>query len=213
MTAAPEPRFGDLYRSLAISTVLPLILVLVLQHRFGMPAVQALAIAAVFPLGDIAFGWFRTRRLQPLGVLMLCVISAGIVLSLISGDVRFALIKESFGTGAVALVFLGSLLAPRPLIFWLGRQFSTAGDLQKMAQWDARWEIPGVRRAMRTMTAVWGLGYLLDATGRIVFAFTLPANWTIVLSPLSAIGVTVVLVVWTLAYARRARQRAASHTA
>ncbi|MGH7328936.1 MAG: hypothetical protein ACREJX_11365, partial [Polyangiaceae bacterium] len=93
MATAPAPSFGGLYRSLAITALLPLALVLVLQHRFGVQAVQALAIAAIFPVGDIAVSWVRTRKLEPLGALMLVIIVAGIVLSLISGDVRFALVK------------------------------------------------------------------------------------------------------------------------
>ncbi|MBV8600966.1 MAG: hypothetical protein JO359_05295 [Candidatus Eremiobacteraeota bacterium] len=198
-----RPRFRTLYRSLTINTLIPLALVLVLQRRFGMAAIQALAIAAVFPLGDIAFSWIRSRRLEPLGFVMLVVLVAGIVLSLISGDVRFALVKESFATGIVSLTFLGSLFARRPLIFWLGRQFSTAGDPAAVADWDSRWERPGFRRAMRLMTAVWGIGYLIDAIGRAVAAYALPPNVTIVLSPLSAVGVTLLLIVWTIAYARR----------
>ncbi|MGH7660826.1 MAG: hypothetical protein ACRENA_07930 [Vulcanimicrobiaceae bacterium] len=71
MSATSTPRFGTLYRSLLWSAVLPLALVLVLQHRFGVSLVIALAIAAVFPLADIAAGWYRSRRLQPLGALML----------------------------------------------------------------------------------------------------------------------------------------------
>jgi hypothetical protein len=208
MATAPAPRFGGLYRSLLITAVLPLALVLLLQHRFGVPTVPALAIAAIFPLGDIAFSWARSRRLEPLGALMLVVIVAGIVLSLISGDVRFSLIKESFGTGIVSFVFLGSLLAPRPLVFWLARQFSTGGNPKKAAEWDSLWQYPNFRHSMRVSTAVWGFGYLLDAIARIIFAFTLPASWTIVLSPISAIGVTIFLVLWTIAY-RRARVRAA----
>ncbi|HTX03778.1 MAG TPA: VC0807 family protein [Candidatus Acidoferrales bacterium] len=206
----PSPRFGSLYWSLAITVALPLALVLVLQNKFGMPAIKALAIAAVIPLADILIGWVRLRKLQPLSLLILIVIVAGIVLSLISGDVRFALVKESFGTLAISLAFLGSLLAPRPLMFWLAQQFTSEGNNAKKAQWEERWHsLPGFRIGMRKMTLVWGLGYLLDAVLRVVIAFALPANVVIVLSPLLAIAITLALVVWTIGHVRRAQARAA----
>jgi hypothetical protein len=210
MTAPPPaPRFGSLYRSLAITVALPLAIVLILE-KAGMAAVQALALAAVIPLVDILVGWIRERKLQPLSFLMLVVIAAGIGLSLVSGDVRFALIKESFATIIVSATFLGSLLTRRPLIFWLGQQFSTGDDAAKKAQWEARWQTrQGFRHVMRLMTLVWGLGFLIDAIARVVFAFTLPVNAVIVLSPVSAIVIPIALIVWTLQYGRVATARAA----
>ena len=205
--------FGGLYRSLLISAVLPLALVLILQHRLGMPLVNALAISAVFPLGDIVIVWLRKRRLEPLGALVLVIILGGMVLSLISGDVHFALVKESVATLAVSAFFLGSLLTRRPMIFWLARQFSTGGDPVRVAAWDARWEQPGFRRAMRTLTAIWGIGYLADAIARGIAAYALPANVVVVLSPLSMIGVTALLIVFTISYGRRAQRNAPSPAA
>ena len=207
-TGGTTPSFGGLYRSLLISVVLPLALVLILQHRFAMPLITALAISAVFPLGEIVWTWTQRRRLEPLGAMMLVIIAGGIVMSLVSGDVHFALVKESLGTFMVALFFLGSLLGRRPMIFLLGRQFSTRGDPVRVAAWDARWEFPAFRRAMRLMTAVWGCGYLVDAIARAVAAYTLPPNVVVVLSPVSMIGMTALLVVFTLSYARRAQRNA-----
>jgi intracellular septation protein A len=210
MTNPPLPQFGSLYRSLAITVVLPLGIVLALQNFFHVPAIQALAIGAIIPLAVILVGWVREHRLEPLSFLMLIVIAGGIAASIVSGDVRFALIKESFATIIVGATFLGSLLAPRPLIFWLGQQFSTGNDAAKKAAWETRWQTrPAFRHGIRVMTLVWGLGFLLDAVARVVFAFTLPANAVIVLSPISVIVITVGLVLWTLRYSRAALARAA----
>lgn len=200
------PRFGGLYRSLAITTLLPLVCVLALNRRFGMPLVEALAISAVFPLADVALTWMQKRRLEPLGAMMLVVIVSGVAASLLTGDVHFALIKESFGTLVTSLIFLGSLLTPKPLIFWLGRQFSTGGDPERIARWDGLWENPRFRRGMRFMTAMWGLGYLLDAFARGIAVYMLPPSAVIVLSPVSVIAVTLVLVIWTLRRSREAQR-------
>ncbi|MGH7660827.1 MAG: hypothetical protein ACRENA_07935 [Vulcanimicrobiaceae bacterium] len=61
---------------------------------------------------------------------------------------------------------------------------------------------------MRVLTAGWGLGYLADAIARVIAAYTLPPNLVVVLSPLSMIGVTLLLVLWTISYSRRAQQNA-----
>ena len=79
MSTAGAPRFGTLYRNLLWSAVAPLALVLVLQHRFGVSLVIALAIAAVFPLADVVVTWHRSRRLEPLGALILVIIAFGVV--------------------------------------------------------------------------------------------------------------------------------------
>ena len=206
MSTVATPRFGELYRSLAISVVLPLAAVLVLNYRFGVPLVEALAISAVFPVADIARGWFVKRRLEPLGALMLVIIVAGVAASLLTGDVHFALIKESFGTLATGLIFLGSLLMPKPLIFWLGRQFSAGGNPEKIARWDSLWEVPRFRAGMRVTTAVWGLGYLFDAVLRAVAAYTLPPAVVVVLSPISVIVVSLLLVLYTVNRSRQAQR-------
>jgi intracellular septation protein A len=208
-TAAVRPRFGGLYRSLIINVGLPFVVVQVLL-RNGTPPVRALAIAAVFPFVDALVGIIRQRRFDPIAVLSLLVIIIGIGTSGISGNPAFAIAKESLFTGVFGIVFLGSLFAKRPMIFTLGKQFSTGGDPAAIAAWDARWENPGFRRVIRRMTAVWGVGFLLEAIVRVIVAFALPVSFSTVVSPLLGVVVIVGLIVWTTAYIRAIRRRLAA---
>ena len=121
-SAAFTPRFGGLYRSLAINVALPLIVVQVLLHR-GVPAVTALAVAAIFPFADALVGLARKRRFDPLAVLSLIAIVGGLATSALSGNPAFAVAKESVFTFVFGIAFLASLAAKRPLIFQLGREF------------------------------------------------------------------------------------------
>lgn len=146
----------------------------------------------------------RFRRLGPLGLLVLGTIIVGVAGSLVSGDPVFALVKESFVTAALAAAFLGSLAAPRPLIFVLGRHFATGNDPAQVARWEARWQLPAFRAVMRRMTMVWGFGYLLDAGARAIIAVYLAPQIAVVASPLLAVGVTIALILWTSWYARLA---------
>jgi len=177
--------------------------------RTGTPAVTALAIAAIFPFGDAVAGLVRKRRFDPIAVLSLIAIVVGIGTSGITGNAGFAVAKDSLFTIVFGLLFLGSLLAPRPLIFHLGRQFSSGGDPAAMAAWEARWSQPGFRRTIRLITAVWGCGLLLEAVLRIIAAFTLPVTTSTIVSPVLQVMTFGALILWTTRYAREMRHRLA----
>jgi hypothetical protein len=205
---AAAPRFSPLYRSLTINVVLPLIVAQWLLHQ-GRSPVVALGIAALFPLGDGLVSALR-RRLDLLSVASLATLVVGIALSFATNNAAFAIAEKSAFTGLFGVAFLVSLLLPRPLIFHLGRQFNTAGDPAAQAAWDANWSIPGFRRVVRVMTAVWGLGLLAEAALRVVVALTMTPAVAIVVSPVLAIGAFALLILWTRAFAARARRRAAA---
>ena len=179
----------------------------------GMSTTQALTISAVFPLIGTGAALARTRRADVIGLVSLVFIVAGLAASIISGNPRFLLVKESLLTGVFGLVFLGSLLAPRPLIFYFGRQFTGAGDPARAAAFDAMWQYPRFRAANRTMSIVWGVTYLIEACVRVGLSFILPTTLFLAASPVLAIGTTLALISWTVAYGRRAaRQREAQIT-
>jgi intracellular septation protein A len=196
------PRFAGLLRNLIVSVALPLIAVQILQH-YGVSTVVALSLAAIFPAAEALSGWFSARRVDMIGLVSLASIVVGVGASVVSGDVRFALVKESSITGLFGMISLGSLrLAPRPLMFYLGREFVCAGDSRRTAEWDRRWHSPFFRTVILVLTTVWGIGYVVEAGFRIAAAYTLPPATTIIVSPLLAIGVTAVLIVWSIAYGK-----------
>jgi hypothetical protein len=211
MQSSPDhfaPRFGSLYRSLIVSVALPLIAVQVLL-RTGTPAVTALAIAAIFPFGDALVTLVRKRRFDPIAVLSLVAIVVGIGTSGITGNAGFAVAKDSLFTLVFGLIFLGSLAAPRPMIFVLGKQFATGGDPAAAEAWDARWSLPGFRQTVRLITVVWGCGLLLEAVLRVIAAFTLPVTTSTLVSPVLQVVTFAALIFWTTNYTRAVRRRLA----
>ncbi len=193
--------------NLCFTVVLPVIAVNVLQAR-GVGIVTALAISAVFPALETAATWIRVRYLDALGAISLTFIALGVGASLLSGDVHFALAKDSFFTGIFGLIFLGSLLGPRPLMFYISRTFNTGGDPGRKAMWSERWAFPRFRQVMRIMTTVWGVAFLSEAVVRIVLVYVVPVSAAIVVSPLLATAVLAALMLWTLRYAKMAERRA-----
>ncbi len=189
-------RMAQVLPTLVLDALLPAVLYGLLTH-FGVTVLWALVAGGAAPALHNLVSLIVSRRLEPLGLLALTFLGLSAALSLISGDVFFSLIKESFLTGAIGLIFLGSLLAPRPMMFGIARQFVAGSNRTKLDWWNGRWRNPAFRSSMRWTTAVWGIAYLLEAAARVYLALRLPPAKVVALSPVMTIGVTVLLIVWT----------------
>ena len=195
-------RPGGLGRTILLDIALPWLAVRVLEGQ-GVAMVPAFAAAALFPLSSVLLAWIRRRRVDAVGILVVITLVLGVTLSLLSSDVRFSVVKAAPTWGLFGLACLCSLFARRPVMFFVARYFSTNGDPEKRAEWDARLAIPGFVRSMRFLTLVWGLAALSEAALGIASAFVLPPNVALVVEPLLAFAVLAALLFWTVAYGRR----------
>jgi hypothetical protein len=172
--------------------------------RLGASDLAALAWGAVFPLIGIAVGFARTRHLDAISAIALASIIVGVGGGLVMHSAEFLLVKDSLVTATIGLAFLGSLLAARPLIFTIGRaQAPERGEV-----FERRWAEPVFRHALRTMTAVWGIALLTEATARVVLSLLVPPGVLLLVSPLLAAAVIGPVALWTVR--RRARLRPAA---
>ena len=206
------PNLRAMVPDLVIDGALPAIAYQVLT-RYGVAVVPALTAGAIFPIANIVRKFIATRSLDLIGAIVLLFLAIGVVTSLLSGNVFFVLIKESFITGLVGLLFLSSLLWKRPIIFYVARQVMEAGGAERLAWWNGLWELARFRRTMRVMTTVWGVGYVLEAAIRVVCALTLTPGTVVILSPIMGIGTTIGLILWTRRYGQIVRERAAREDA
>ena len=195
--------------SLAIDVAMPWIALQLLQRVWGVPTVPAFAAAAIFPATSIFLSWTRHRRLEYIGIGVLVTILSGIAVALLANDVRFAVLKGAPAFALFGLACLLSLRQERPLMFFVGRQFTAGDDEARVQAWTARLQNPGFRRSMRFLTIVWGVASLAEATFGIPAAFLLPPGIALVAEPLLGIGTIAALLTWTTAYARRRAPAAA----
>jgi intracellular septation protein A len=205
--ASPRQALRSLVPTLVISGVFPVVLYQLLTGR-GVPTVPALVAGSVFPLGYNLWGWARTRRLDVIAAASLCFIVVSAVASLASGSPRFTLIKESFFTGIFGLIFIGSLLAARPLMFYIVRPFATGDDPERTGWWNDLWRYPRFRRSMRMMTAIWGLTFVADALIRTALVFILSTSTFLVVSQLLFYAMFATAFLLTFAYGRRVQRKA-----
>jgi hypothetical protein len=205
-----KPRFSGLYRSLGVSLVLPLIAIQVLLHA-GVSPLIALAVATVFPLGEMIYEAVQTKRIGVIAIVSLAGILTGFGLSFATGNPVFALLKDSSFTCVFGLLFLASLATPRPLIYRLNLELAGADPAAQAAS-EALWEKPAARRSFRLITLVWGLGLLAEAAIRVVVVLSLPIATATSASPIIAVVVIGGMLLWTVRYAR-ARSAAAARAA
>jgi len=196
----PGVSLGQVLPSLVFDLALPVLTFFVLTG-FGVAKLLALCAGGVFPALNIARTWIGSRRIQPLGVIVITFIAIGTAAALVSGSVFVALIKDFLLAGTFGLLCLGSLFAtPRPLMFYLLRQFIAGDDPARLEWWEGLWQRAPFRAAMGRVTAVWGGGYVLQAAIGIACAWLLQPAQVVIISPLMALCALAALAAWTRWY-------------
>lgn len=196
-------------QTILLSVVAPIAIYGQLTDR-GFSEVSALIISGLGPVVDLAITMAISRRVDEFSVMVLVFLVLSVLTSLLFDDPRLILLKESAITGLFGLVLLGSLLAPRPLMFYFGRRFATGGSAERITWWNGLWQYPGFRRTQRVMTLVWGVVLLVEAVVRGVLAFALPVGTMVVVNAVLPPVIIALLVAFTITYARRSQARAAA---
>ncbi len=203
-TAGNKSEIAGRLRSIAkiviIDVAAPLIAYNLLRSS-GMSTVTALVLSGVFPALGVAVGVIRHRRLDVVGALVLAGILAGTVLGLISHNARLVLMEGSVPTVIFGVGCLGSLWTRRPLMFGFALEF-IGPDTGKGREMISLWQYEGFRHIFRVITAVWGVGFLLEAALRVAIVYNTPASTALSLSKVMPYIWAGVFMTWTVAYGR-----------
>ncbi len=209
-TMNPEPpgnfSFRRMLPTLIYDVALPIIAFNLLT-KYGVSTLLALVAGGIFPAANNIVTFVKSRRLEPLGIIVMIFLALGTAASLISGSVFFALIKESFLTATFGLICLFSLLAERPLMFYINRQFVAGDDPLRLEWWNGLWQFENFRASQRIVTTVWGVSYIVEALVRVGLALTRSPAEVVAISPLMAFGVMILLIIWTRRYMSAMRER------
>jgi len=208
-TAGNSPAKGGRLRSIATIVIFDVAAPLAaysLLRSAGMTAVTALLLSGVFPALVVTIGAVRNRRLDVVGALVLAGIVVGAVLGLLSHSTRLLLVEGSVPTAVFAVACLGSLRARRPLMFSLALEF-TGPDTANGREMARLWEYEGYRRVFRVITAVWGVGFLLEAALRVVIVYHTSTGTALASSTVTPFLWVALLSAWTVAYGARHKKR------
>ncbi|MFF4387003.1 VC0807 family protein [Streptomyces sp. NPDC001552] len=192
--------------TIGFNVVAPIITYNALTKDHGWSEFSALLLSSAWPVLESVISLAWRRKLDEFAVVTLVFLVITAVVSLVGAhSARALLIKDSGVTGLFGLLCLGTLLAPRPLMFYFSRKFATDGTPESTAWWNGLWQYEGFRTTLTRMTLVWGLTYVAEAIVRIALAYTLSASTMVMLSPIMIYGVMAVLGVWTALYAKRSQ--------
>ena len=140
----------------------------------GLDQTPALLLAAAVPVVRAIRSYLSDGRVSGLTLFMLAAVGMSALMTLVTGDPRLLLIRSAWGTAALGLLLLATLPMRRPLLFSAANQIF---DEDQRREWASSWDrYPAFRRVLWACTAAWGVLLVLDATGRVVMALTLPVD-------------------------------------
>ncbi|MEU6122248.1 VC0807 family protein [Streptomyces sp. NPDC047123] len=174
--ADPGGARGGSLQPLLLDAVLPTALYYLLSKGFDMGTLAALAWSSVVPAGRTAWGLVRERRINGLAALILTANVVGLLLSLVAGDPRLMLAKDSGITATVGLAVLASVVAGRPLMTAALKPWVTKGNAARDAAWERLSAERRFVRRERTFSVVWGVALFGEALVRVVGAYTLSVD-------------------------------------
>jgi hypothetical protein len=191
-----RPGLTAALRPLVIDVGIPLGAYYLLRGAFGVSLWLSLALSSIGPAVRSVAGLVAERQLNLLAALMLAVSLAGIGVSLMTGDPRAMIAKDSVVSSVIAFAILGSVVLRRPLMSAGLRPFTTRGQTERIAAWDRLAATSGrFRRLEEAFSAIWGLALLAECAARLVGAYTLPVTtmvWLGTVMTLGSIGVAIV---------------------
>ena len=199
-------RGGGFALEVLVNAVLPFIIYSLTDKRLG--DVGALIASSVPPIAWSIVQFVRSRTVDALSVLVVI----GIALSLLAlwggGGAKFLQLRENLVTGAIGLVFLGSVAIGRPLIYYLARAgMRRRGDSSELADFENLRDNAYFKRTMRVMTLVWGFGLVLRTALAAILVFSVPIPTYLAIHPVLGYATMGALAGWTLFYARRQQAR------
>ncbi|MFI6960459.1 VC0807 family protein [Streptomyces sp. NPDC050255] len=173
---SPRKALLDSMMPLLVDVAVPLASYYLLKAA-GTGTFGALAWSSVVPGVRTVWGVVRDRRLNGLAALMVTVNVVGLALSLVAGDPRLMLLKDSGVSSTIGLVFLVSALRGRPMLSAGLRPWLTRGEAAKSAAYQRlSTGSDAFRRAEVRFSVVWGAALLGECVVRAVGAYTVPVE-------------------------------------
>jgi hypothetical protein len=184
-----------------------------LLRAAGTAEVTALMVSGILPAVGLAIGVIRHHRIDAIGSLVLFGIVVGTVVGLTTHSARLMLMEGSVPTAVIGLACLGSLLTAQPLIYRMALQTRGTGTPARR-ELKARLSQPGMARAFRIVTLVWGVTFLAEAAARVVIVEATSAGNALLVVKVMPYIVLGLLLRWTMGYLHgviaQAQQRAAA---
>jgi hypothetical protein len=196
---------GHILVEALVNFILPFVIYSYAEAPLG--DVRALLASSAPPIAWSLVEFARHRRADALSILVLAGIAMSLLAMIGGGGAKFLQLRENLVGGVIALVFLGSALIGKPLIYELARTSMRRKSEGEAQEFEALKVHAGFRRTMTVMTLVWGLGLLAHVAVAVALVFALSIRDYLIVSPILGYGTMCALTLWTFLYGQRAKRR------
>ena len=216
MTATPPPSasggtdraqmFRNIGASLVVSALVPYVVYRLAAPHYPKDSVTPLLFSTIVPALWLAWGLVRKRTVDAIAIIAICEVVVTIAVTLLASSVGWALIARATQGALVGLVFAGSVLIGRPIIYYIARQFAVGMNPERAEGFD-RAHTLDKGRTFSIATLVWSAGLILLSAIQVVLAIRLaPANYLLVAPILSVTG-NIAMMVWSIRFSIRRLMR------
>lgn len=196
----PAAQIALFIAEISFNFVLPWAIYVSTKAHIG--EVHAIMASSVPPMAWSIGGFIRSRRVDALSILVLAGIGLSLIAYAIGGSPKLLLIRETFITATIGLLFLGSILINKPLIYEFGKALAARQSSEDHAKFVAMKDGPMFKDGMKVMTLVWGLGLLAEAGLRITLIMSLPVATYLIVGHVVGYGTFGALMLWNFLYVR-----------
>ena len=138
-----------------------------LAQRMGASNVASYLIGSIAPVVGGLMVWAKARKFSGASAAIFAFTALSAVIALIGSTAPKALLyKDCAVTALIGLIFLGSVLARKPLAFYMAQRYGTDGTHEGMATFDAMWDMyPDFRTCMYVISYLWAGLFFVQAAG------------------------------------------------
>ena len=176
--------------SILINAILPLITYKILINHIPS-SITALIISTTIPIIDNIYHIIKEKKIDIFASLIILGFIVGIISMLFSGSQKLLLIRQSYITAVIGILFLISMFFPKPMIYYLAKKFINSQDKyakNNKSTIDEKCKNPHFRFSMKFLTFIWGICLVLEAVYNISLVFILSVSKYMLISPLVSYG-------------------------
>jgi hypothetical protein len=198
------PSIREYLPSLLFGGALPIGAYFIARHHVPSDT-QALIIAGCFSVAWILLQFLRQRTADVVGLAVLTGFVVGVITSTLLGGNAYVLkVRDGFFTLLIGVACIVTIYThDRPAFFYVNRYLSAGTDPAKVSAFDKLHELPRGRHTFRTLSVVWGIGLVVEASTRLIVADLVPTGTFLAVSPFITGGVLGSLFAFTVAYTKR----------
>lgn len=202
-------KLSGLVTMLAWDVGLPLVAYYVARAA-GQSSFWSLMAATIVAGLRVAWGVWQHKKVDAFSLFMMTLFALGMVLSAITGDARWLLVKGCVITALAGLVFLGSAALKRPLTLTVGKRLA-AKDPESLAELEQGWrESADFRKGFIQLALLWGFGLVIESVVRLVIIYSTSLDFSVAASAAIQIVAYAVMIWITIREVKAMRAAAVS---